>query len=123
MCFLVHGVCCPDAVADGKRLDDVVADSALGVVEFEYELKSDIVRSLKIGRSCRFFPGCCARSASVACFIKVDEESERWSISSDKLRLLSIGFFEPNELLLEIWLVGGVDRASCGRKFPVCKGP
>ena len=59
----------------------------------------------------------------MACFIRVDEESESCSINSDKLRFLSIGFLEPKELLLEISLVGVVERGSRGRGLPVCKGP
>lgn len=45
-----------------------------------------------------------ARSASVACFISVDDDIDLWSIISERLRFLRMGFLQLKELLLESWL-------------------
>ena len=59
----------------------------------------------------------------MACFIKVEDEIERRSISSDKLRFFSIGFFVAKELVRERWLAGGVNSLSIAILFPGCSGP
>lgn len=122
MCFFVHGVCRPETGIAGD-IDAVVAESPGGVVEVEDEVKSDIVRSLIPGRPRSRCPGCWARSASVACFINVDEDSERCNISSDKLRFLSIGFFEPKQSQFDNGFGGVMVCESRGREVPVCNGP
>ena len=42
-----------------------------------------------------------ARRASVACFMRVEEERERWSMISERLRFLRMGFLVTKELVRE----------------------
>ncbi len=98
-------------------------DLVSGVSGTDDATKSDSVRPPNLGRSLNFISGCWARKASVACFINVDDESERWSISSERLRFLRMGFFDTKELLLEREFVGGVDSESKAFVTPCWRGP
>ena len=108
MCLLVAGVSVPDVVDDKFEDPLWVVGLVKGVSEPDIEMKSDTLRSPRAGRSPEGFPSCCALKASVACFMSVEEDSERCSMTSDTLRFLSMGFFRPKELLRDIWLAGGV---------------
>lgn len=68
-------------------------------------------------------PYCCARRASVACFINDDDEIERCSMTSDRLRFLRIGFLLTNELLRDRSLVAMEESLVKCLLFPVCSGP
>jgi len=59
----------------------------------------------------------------MACLISVDDEIERCSISSDKLRFFRIGFFVAKEFVLDSRLAGGADSESSVMALPICRGP
>ena len=64
-----------------------------------------------------------ARRASVACFMRVEEERERWSMISERERFLRMGFFVAKELVRERAEVGGEEEASKMRVLPGWRGP
>lgn len=98
-------------------------DGMLGVSEFEEVTVSVSACPPKIGRCRRRCPGCWALSASVACWMSVDEDMDRWSIISDRLLFFSIGFFEAKELLRERPVVEGRESIINGLPASVCRGP
>lgn len=114
---LVQGDCRPEADADETVIGE--KDAIPGDAGLEKATESERPLLPKIGRSRSRFSGCWARRESVACFIRVDEDSDRWSMISDKLRFFKMGFLELNELLLESWLAGGAESKSRGLAVPV----
>ena len=59
----------------------------------------------------------------MACLMSVDDEIERCSMSSDKLRFFKMGFFVAKEFVLDKWLAGGADSESSVMALPLCRGP
>lgn len=59
----------------------------------------------------------------MACWISVEEDMDRWSISSDRLLFFNIGFLEAKELLRERPVVEGGESRTNGLPASVCRGP
>jgi hypothetical protein len=94
-------------------MEDVAKSDWVCLIMGRYLLRS------RIG----LFDCCCACTAAAACFNSDDDESELWSIASDMLLFLRMGFLLMNELLFERRLVGSeacweYDRFDAGWRGP-----
>lgn len=114
----MDGVCRPEVEVEMSEEPGPVVVRVNGVSDPDEIVKSEIFRFFKIGRSHRRTLVCCACRASVACFTRVDEDKDFCSITSDKLRFLSMGFLAPNELLRDRFSVKGADSGFRGFALP-----
>jgi hypothetical protein len=68
---------------------------------------------------------CCAWIDSAACFTSDDDDSDFWSMASDMLRFLRIGFLTPwtKELVLDNLLAGSEFCCELNLFDAGCMGP
>ena len=59
----------------------------------------------------------------MARWISVDDEMDRWSITSERLRFFKIGFFVGNDSIRERLFGSNVETDTIGVDVLVCKGP